>query len=64
MIAFTDQKKLIKCLQFVFAAEIIFIVVVYVCKIAVSLLLRRPASQRFKRAVITPRDTTALRAQT
>jgi hypothetical protein len=33
----------------VFAAEIIFVVVVYVSKIAVSLLLHRLASQRFKR---------------
>jgi TRAP-type C4-dicarboxylate transport system permease small subunit len=34
----------------VFAAEMTFIVVVYVCKIAVTLLLHRLASQRFKRA--------------
>jgi fatty-acid desaturase len=36
-------------LQIVFAAEVIFIVVVYLCKIAVILLLHRLASQRFKR---------------
>jgi hypothetical protein len=35
--------------QVVFAAETIFIVVVYASKIAVSLLLHRLASQRFKR---------------
>ena len=40
---------LIRNPQLVFAAETIFIVVVYVCKIAVSLLLHRLASQRFKR---------------
>ena len=35
-----------------FAAEVIFIVVVYLCKIAVSLLLHRLASQRFKRTYV------------
>ena len=42
-------KRLTKYSQVVFAAETIFIVVVYVSKIAVSLLLHRLASQRFKR---------------
>jgi fatty-acid desaturase len=42
-------KQLTRYSQVVFAAEISFIVVVYVSKIAVSLLLHRLASQRFKR---------------
>jgi hypothetical protein len=43
------SEKLIKTSQIVFAAEVMFIVVVYVSKIAVGLLLHRLASQRFKR---------------
>jgi hypothetical protein len=43
------RQRLTQDSQIVFAAEIIFIVVVYMCKIAVCLLLHRLASQRFKR---------------
>lgn len=41
--------KLTEASQLVFVAEIIFVVVVYVCKIATSLLLYRLSGQRFKR---------------
>jgi hypothetical protein len=45
----TGRKKLTEISQLVFATEMIFIVVVYVSKIAVGLLLHRLASQKFKR---------------